>query len=304
MQSAQTLLAELVDYAGLFPPAKLDMATAVANYNAYVACEHNWMLGRLIVPLSRLDEFESESRTLLPTDENAMPWMISALLPPVGEGDLDAAFDRIDQFNESHSAPERGLALIDTVELKAATASMIDDAIDAIPEGVTPFFEIPTGADPRGMVAALSGTGARAKIRTGGVEPEMIPLTRDVLNFILACAGARVAFKATAGLHHPIRKVYPLTYESDAPRGLMHGYINVFLAATVVYTELANEADAAAILDEENADAFTFADDRVTWCDLTIDAERLALGREEFALSFGSCSFEEPVADATHLQLI
>ncbi len=304
MRSAQILFSELVDYAGLFPPAKLDMATTVANYRAYVHSDHNWMLGRLIVPVARLDEFESAALKLLPTDENDMPWMISALLPPVGEGDIDAAFDRIDQFNESHSAPERGLALIDTVELKAPTAAMIDDALDAIPEGVTPFFEIPCGGDPRGMIAALAGTGARAKIRTGGVEPEMIPLTRDVLSFILACAGARVPYKATAGLHHPIRKVYPLAYSPEAPRGLMHGFLNVFFASAALYTGHADEAAAASILDEESSDAFTFTEDGAAWRDLALDNELLASAREEFALSFGSCSFEEPVDDLIHLNLI
>lgn len=304
MHSARILFAELVDYAGLFPPAKLDMATTVANYREYVRSDHNWMLGRLIVPAGRLEEFEAAALKLLPTGENDMPWMISALLPPIGEGDIDAAFDRIDRFNESHSSPERGLALIDTVEMKAGTASMIDDALDAIPDGVTPYFEIPPGGDPRGMIAALAGTGGRAKIRTGGVEPEMIPLTRDLLAFIIACAGARVPFKATAGLHHPIRRIYPLTYEAEAPRAQMHGFLNVFFAAAALYARLADEVTGAQILDESSPDAFTFTEEGASWNELTLDNERLALAREEFALSFGSCSFEEPVDDLIRLKLI
>src|SRR5712692_2981712 len=53
--------------------------------------------------------------------------------------------------------------------------------------------------------------GCFAKLRTGGVKPEMIPAVGDVAAFIAACAERRLAFKATAGLHHPVRALHPLT---------------------------------------------------------------------------------------------
>lgn len=294
----------MVDYAGLFPPAKLDMATTVANYAEYVKSRHNWMLARLIIPIGRIDEFEKESLGHLPTDLDEMPWMISALVDPLGEGDLEETIETIIRFNESHRAPARGLALIDTIETKANAASMIDDALERLPDGLSPFFEIPSAGDPRGMIAALAGTVGRAKIRTGGVAPEAIPLTRDVLGFIQACKGARVPFKATAGLHHPIRKMHPLTYEKDAPVALMHGFINVFFASAAIFSDSVDDATAAAILDEQDPTAFTFTDGGAAWQDLLLDDETLALAREEFVISFGSCSFTEPVEDLMALKLI
>ena len=62
----RALLEGVFDYAGLFPPAKLGMAETVSNYATYLAGEHSWMLGRLIVPVARLDEFESSVSDLLP----------------------------------------------------------------------------------------------------------------------------------------------------------------------------------------------------------------------------------------------
>src|SRR5271154_2009055 len=56
--SAAALLRGLIDYAGLFPPASCGMATAVANYEAYLRSEDAWMLGRFIVPVARLGEVE------------------------------------------------------------------------------------------------------------------------------------------------------------------------------------------------------------------------------------------------------
>ena len=73
------LAAGLVDYAGLFPPASLDMATAVRNYAAYRAASQRRMLGRFIVPVSRLPEFAAAAAGLLPTGRSDSPWRLAAL---------------------------------------------------------------------------------------------------------------------------------------------------------------------------------------------------------------------------------
>ncbi|HEX7807360.1 MAG TPA: hypothetical protein VF608_01500, partial [Thermoanaerobaculia bacterium] len=99
-----------------------------------------------------------------------------------------------------------------------------------------------------------------------------------------------VAFKATAGLHHPLRCVRPLTYEPNAPTGLMHGFVNVFLAAAMI-------EDAEAILEERDASAFAFDDDGASWRDRRVSTEALEKLRSHCAISFGSCSFEEPIDD-------
>ena len=57
-EALRTLLAGLIDYAGLFPPASLDMAEAARNYEAYRAGPHSWALGRFIVPSARLNEVD------------------------------------------------------------------------------------------------------------------------------------------------------------------------------------------------------------------------------------------------------
>ena len=49
VDAASVLLRDLIDYAGLFPPASLAMAPSVANYDAYLRSEWSWILGRFIV---------------------------------------------------------------------------------------------------------------------------------------------------------------------------------------------------------------------------------------------------------------
>lgn len=72
-RSLLTLLHGLVDYAGLYPPAKLGMAAAVDNYATYLHSRESWMLGRFICPVSRLEEFRREAKALLPTTEIVLP---------------------------------------------------------------------------------------------------------------------------------------------------------------------------------------------------------------------------------------
>jgi hypothetical protein len=55
--AVRALLSGLVDYAGLFPPAGLDMAGAVERYANHHRGPRAWMLGRFVVPVARLTEF-------------------------------------------------------------------------------------------------------------------------------------------------------------------------------------------------------------------------------------------------------
>lgn len=165
------------------------------------------------------------------------------------------------------------------------------DEVKTIDEARTgAFVEITDTA----LLPELAKRGLRAKIRTGGVTADAFPAPERVAAFLRACNEAGVAFKATAGLHHPLRCVKPLTYEANAPSGTMHGFVNVFLAAAML-----EHADA--ILREEDPRAFTFRDDGVAWRGHEASVDALATMRRDFALSFGSCSFEEPIHDLKEL---
>ena len=318
-RAIHVLMSGLVDYAGLFPPAKLAMGPSVRNYAAYLRTPEAWMLGRFILPVSRLEEFREATRELLPREldpdaPGGEPWPISAII----DGDLDENLDSIFAFNHEHEKPQNGLAVIDAIELKVPTsgpgktgAAWIDDAIELIPEEVFPFFEIPVMAsgdggapDFRGMIAALAGADGAAKLRTGGVTQEAFPPAAGVAEFLVACHAADVPFKATAGLHHACRAHYPLTYEPDSARGLMHGFLNVFLAAAFVHARHADPEMARAMLEETDPAAFEFGREFVRWRSAGLELLELAQARETFALSYGSCSFEEPVEELKKLKLI
>jgi hypothetical protein len=57
-------LAGAIDYAGLFPPAALDMRTAIRNYASYRAGDDASLLGRFVAPAARLGELAEELESL------------------------------------------------------------------------------------------------------------------------------------------------------------------------------------------------------------------------------------------------
>jgi len=291
-RSLHTLLHTLVDYAGLFPPAGLGMPQAVANYASYRSSAHAWMLGRFVVPVSRLDEFADERESSRAADPH--PWRLSALIGEDTAGDVQ----RIETFNARAAG-----ATVDAVEVKAGTPAAIDALVPVIPRALKTYVEIPIAADPTRLIERLVAHKLRAKVRTGGVVPEAFPSLDDLGRFVRTCYMANAGFKATAGLHHPLRSERALTYEPDSVRGVMHGFLNVFVLAALSYNGLTRQ-DADALLSMTSLDGVEFTDDALAWKDYRVTQVELETVRRRFAVSFGSCSFREPVDELIELGLL
>jgi hypothetical protein len=297
LRAVDTLLDGLVDYAGLFPPANESMRLALENYASYLDGPDRSALGRLIVPLSRLDEFEEAAAEFLPRQVGSDPWKLSVIVT----GDTEPAAAEMTSFNGRHSrGSSDGFALIDVVELKASNPTEIETRRSGLPDAFTSYFEIPLEGDVSPLLKTLGRVGTRAKIRTGGVTVDSFPPADSIMNFLMAARRAGVPFKATAGLHHPVRGAYRLTYESGSPSGTMYGYLNLFLAAGLVAIG-GTRADALALLEETDSSAFAFSDEAVVWRGHRFDVEQIRSLRNHFAISFGSCSFREPVGELESL---
>jgi hypothetical protein len=166
------------------------------------------------------------------------------------------------------------------------------------------YFEVGVAADPEEWLAAVANAGARAKVRTGGVSAEMFPSVTDLARFIHSCATNKVPFKATAGLHHALRSDRPLGGTDRDRRVTMHGFLNVLLAATLAWTDRVGVDLLQQVLDEQSASAFAFDPAGVNLHGRRVTCEDLAAARRRFALSYGSCSVDEPAEDLKRLGLI
>jgi hypothetical protein len=258
VSAVHALLARLIDHAALFPPASLSMDAALAADRAARAGEHAWMLGRFICPASRLGELPS----VVPD--------LSVVLDG-GAADVDAVLGS-------------GLP----VELVEARLS--PELLEADLGAVRAFWEVAPGADVRGLPGA--------KVRCGGVTADAFPPVEAVAAFMAACRDAGVAFKATAGLHHPIRHV-------DAGTGfVMHGFLNLLAAAVFAHAEGLGEAEIAALLAEEDPDAFSVGPDGLAVHGRFAGADAIAAARRELFVAYGSCSFSEPVEDLQALGVL
>jgi hypothetical protein len=167
--------------------------------------------------------------------------------------------------------------VIDTGELPAADpriealeASGIDPEVlfDAAPEV---YCELPLRDDVSFRVLQLGELGLRAKVRCGG---SVLPTVTALAEFVQACRRLEVPFKATAGLHQPIR------------HDVEHGFLNLLAAAV-----FADEEDALA---DDDPDSFAVTADSFRWRERTATITEVARARELF-VSFGSCSAQEPI---------
>jgi hypothetical protein len=237
--SLHALLANLIDYAGLYPPAALPLPEVIANYSAYLKSPHAWMLNRLVLPASKLPQVQLQDG-----------WRVTLLVD-----------------GEPGELPPQ----VETLETK-------------LPHRLS----LPTYSES----PAEQIEGAFAKVRTGALNPDAVPTTEVLAEFLCWTAQHQVPFKATAGLHHPIR----------SRRTNMHGFLNVFIAAAFAWfgeDELIPE-----MLDDEDPKAFKFLGDVIHWRDYGLFTEQVQAARRDFAHSFGSCSFEEPIADLRELGLL
>ncbi|MDG1875133.1 MAG: hypothetical protein P8J27_14565, partial [Mariniblastus sp.] len=315
MSTIYNLVNRAVDYAGLFPPAALPMSQVIDNYAKYLVCNESSMLGRLIIPASKLVDFEKVAKEHLANSPES-PWRISALVPAIqsSQDSVDASefekgFQAIDEFNLRNRTSDGVRTLVDAVEIRTPNEEIVQATVQRLlkreDDSIKAFLEIPHASDPTPLVKLIAQQAIAhpvfAKVRTGGVTPELIPPANDVARFIHACVANEVGFKATAGLHHPIRSKHPLTYATDAPCGTMHGFLNVFVAAAIAFEHRTTTETLEEILLVKSNNEFEFTDERLTWNNYSVSNNSIIDTRNHGLISFGSCSFVEPTEELTQL---
>jgi hypothetical protein len=269
-------LAGLFDYAGMFPPAGQDLRAAVRDYLAYRSGPHACALGRLVI-------HEKASSTL----RNELPEEVCNLRLSVTSTAMNP--DAIQQYIDE------GL-LIETIEVKTEDRNEILRWKENLPAGIATYVEVPVSSGESDLLTAISEAGMLAKLRMGGVVGDAFPSTVSVAVMLKTLAQKKIPFKATAGLHHPLRSLHPFTYQKESQVGMMHGFMNLLCAAALVW--FGGEAkEAEQLLEEGGPHAWHVATTAIRWRSWIWSTNQLQEVREQFLMSIGSCSFSEPIND-------
>ena len=319
----RAFLGNMLDYAGLFPPARLSLNESMRNYSRYCREPEAWMLARFVCPVGLLEELGPYLDDLF----NDEPLLRVCALGRGGETEsaflesLRADLEAVNRFRERN----RHSVVIECFEsrlpgdlnrrmppdrLLAGAASIFKVAnLGAL----TRFYELQLEKDCRSTVNAVtcaladsnmaegppSDRGvAGVKLRCGGTDAATIPSTEQVATVIEESVRARVPLKFTAGLHHPIRQLDP------ALGVYVHGFLNVFAAGILATALDLDHNDLLAVVEEEDVRQFGFTDDFFTWSEAEATLGEIEYARHHCVISFGSCSFVEPRDELRMLGLI
>lgn len=308
-ESLQALLSGVIDYAGLFPPAKLPLAESLENYVRYRQSGRNWMLGGFVVPAAQLPALAKlpvlSRLSELPLALVASPTESLATAADSLRGDFQA----VAEFIESVAAT-CGVQVRVALEWRLPADAVAQDdglpkAFDCLPAGIplplqAVWCEVPL---PRARPHAHSvasfawrtNVQLGLKFRTGGLEAAAFPSSELLAAALAACLELGTPWKCTAGLHHPLPR------QDAGVNARMHGFINVLLAAALGKAHQLDVAALTQILETDAPEAFQFKDAACSWTNGTetyaATVEQIQESREFAMNSFGSCSCEEPWDD-------
>lgn len=300
----RALLERLIDDASLFPPAQLPMRPAIRAHARHRASAYAWVGGRFVLPASRLDEFVT-TRT---ADDG--PFDLSVILDS-GAAGAKGDTVRADLHRVERIAGEPAVT-VSSLEARLPNVPLDDAAMQRIVTAVTEMY--PSAAiafwyesaynagwktPPSTWLQILAGARAAApsnltigaKVRCGGAAPGATPSVDDLAAFLGAAHEHDVPWKASAGLHHPVRS------------GNQHGFLNLFFAGVALHAGALESARVAELLAETNPRAFVIDPAHIAWNDVRVEPEQVAAARER-CVAFGSCSFDEPVNDLRELGIL
>jgi hypothetical protein len=284
-------LENIIDYAGIFPPAALPASESLANYRRYRGSSENWILGSLAWSCSTLSELGA---LLSPNDELEL----ALIGRPSSSWDTwqEARFQDVEDVNRLlEKCPEVAAA---TYESRLEDVSRVSDALNSLRslgKETDVYFELPWDQPLDDALAELATQEwARVKFRTGGKTKEAYPSPHQLAGVIKQCIDLEVEFKLTAGLHEPIAHI------DDSNGAFAHGFLNVLMATSAAFEDDASVEELSVILSSTDASLWSVKKG-LSFNGKVLSEDDLNNARSFFG-SFGSCSITDPLEGLQRLQ--
>jgi len=244
-----SLTEHLFDYAGLFPPASLDIEKALKNYSTYQIHPYQKMLGKFILPIKKHDEYLSLTRN------NQKRTPLSIILTPVqtlknlsenlkvdclkiGEIVKNSPSSSIDSFEmvfPKEFYRESQTSIIEYfTEIFASLSFSLESQNSLEGKNFDFFCEIPylKNSELEHFLPAVQNYNSLdsrnevfIKLRTGGITPDLVPSVSSLSHLLFNIGKYDLPFKVTAGLHIPVPNFNELVGTK------MHGFLNVLFAS-------------------------------------------------------------------------
>jgi hypothetical protein len=284
-------LENIIDYAGIFPPAALPASESLANYQSFRNGPENWILGSLAWSCSTLSDL---ANLVTPNDEIEL-----ALIgrPSTGWDTWQDA--RLQDVEDVNLILEKcpGVAAA-TYESRLEDLSRIGDALNSLRslgKETDIYIELPWDQPLDDALAEIATQEwARVKFRTGGKTKDAYPSPSQLAGVIKQCIDLEIEFKLTAGLHEPIAHI------DESNGAFAHGFLNVLMATSAAYQDDASVEDISAILSASDVSQWSIKNG-LSYASKSLSEEDLNNARSFFG-SFGSCSISDPLEGLQRLQ--
>lgn len=301
--SLHYFLDKLIDYSGLFPPAKLEIDNSLNNYADYIKSDDKWMMSQFIIPVSRLHEISTKS---MDNFSEAFPLSLSLI-----SGNIINEFNLVNQFLDTFQSK----VVFSGYESRISDLATFSQSLVNVHQlcksqnlDFNAFHEVSPSdnwvVEMNKAVSLISAfnadykTNIGLKLRCGGIDANMFPSAENIGHTILACKYAHLPMKFTAGLHHPIR------HYNESIQAEMYGFFNVFIGGMVAHKFDVELDILIGILLDEKPENFIFDENGLCWKNYSISNQEIQKYRQESFISYGSCSFNEPREDLQQLGLL
>lgn len=287
----------LIDYAGLFPPTSLSLNDARQNYSSYLTGNYAWMLGQFILPASQLSTFQH-----LPGSSYSLILTSDIKEQHFQEQNNSSMILKKTRMVETCLPDE----LQTSAEITSYLQTFIDhlrdyhlQEVDLFVEAISIDTTLNTLLALNNLVPSVQFSGRLGfKLRCGGLSADAFPTPGEISAIIAMCRDHKTALKFTAGMHQPLGSH---NYEYGV---WQHGFINLFAAVFLAEKQQLNPNEIERCVRDSNPENFIFEDDFFSWQGNLITTADIKKLRLEKAISFGSCSFDEPVEGVRKLGLL
>ncbi len=261
------LLYGFFDDAAVFPPGNLPLPQAVTQHRQHLTSSHAELVGPFVVAGAGLGELAG----LLETGDPL------AIHVTTDRGEIATALARLDEVPKV-----RLVALEVRLDAQDEPERVVGE-LESFIERATIYLELPRDGRRAALLAAMAGTGLRAKLRTGGMQASDFPSSTELATAVVAVVESGLGFKATAGLHHALPT-------PERQLGVtQHGFLNLLLAVGAARAGAPVDT-VRGWLEAQHAEVVPAVRE--------LDVEV----RDSFD-SFGTCSIADPLADLVRLGL-